>query len=196
MRKSIFILLVITVSVVILVAACTNNAAQNISRAPKMDSAEMVERGKYLVNSMGCDDCHSPKRMGANGPELIPELRLSGFPHDGKLPPADTMTVKKGWALMAMDGTSMVGPWGATFSANITGDETGIGAWKEEQFIKAIREGKLKGLDNTRPLLPPMPWFVYKNMNDKDLKAIFAFLKTVKPVENIVPLPKTFGELQ
>jgi len=195
MRKSFFILLVIASSVIILAVACNSNAAQNISRAPKMDSTEMVARGKYLVNAMGCDDCHSPKRMGPQGPEIIPELRLSGHPHDAKLPPVDTTAVKN-WALMAMDGTAMVGPWGASYSANITSDQTGIGAWSEAQFLKAIREGKLKGLDGTRPLLPPMPWFVYKNMNDKDLKAIFAFLKTVKPVENVVPVPKGLAQLQ
>jgi len=195
MRKSIFLLLVIVTSVIILAVACNSNSAQTVSRSPKLDSAEMVARGKYLVNAMGCDDCHSPKRMGPEGPELIPELRFSGFQHNAKLPPVDTMTVKKGWVLMAMDGTSFVGPWGASFSANISGDDTGIGAWTEAQFLKAIREGKLKGMDNTRPLLPPMPWVVYKNMNDKDLKAIFAFLKTVKPAENIVPVPKNFSEL-
>jgi hypothetical protein len=195
MRKSIFILFVITVSVVILVVACTNNAAQNTSRAPKMDSAEMVERGRYLVNAMGCDDCHSPKRMGPEGPEIIPELRFSGFLHNGKIPPVDTMTVKKGWVLMSMEGTSFIGPWGASFSANISGDDTGIGTWSESQFLKAIREGKYKGMDNSRPLLPPMPWFVYKNMNDKDLKSIFAFLKTVKSPENVVPAPKEFSAL-
>ena len=77
----------------------------------------------------------------------------------------------------------------------VTSDATGIGNWKEEQFIKAIREGKYKGLDNTRPLLPPMPWFVYKNLTDDDLKSIFAFLKSTNPVKNVVPAPKPFNKL-
>lgn len=196
MRNTFFILSAITATVAIAVAACNNTAADNSAKAPQLDSAAMVERGKYLVSTVGCDDCHSPKRMGPNGPEIIPELRLSGFPHDGKLPPVDTNVVKKGWALLAPDLTSAVGMWGQSYAANITSDETGIGGWKEEQFIKALREGKLKGLDNSRPLLPPMPWFVYKNMNDQDLKSIFAYLKTVKAVENIVPLPKRLSDLQ
>ncbi|GAB2832010.1 c-type cytochrome [Ferruginibacter profundus] len=196
MRNRFFILSAIAATVVMAVAACNNKAAETAGKPTTMDSTEMVERGKYLVNAIGCDDCHSPKRMGPNGPEIIPELRLSGFPHDGKLPPIDTNVVKKGWAVLAPDLTSAVGMWGQSYAANITGDATGIGAWKEEQFIKALREGKLKGLDNTRPLLPPMPWFAYKNMKDEDLKSIFAYLKTVKPVENIVPLPKKLSDLQ
>jgi hypothetical protein len=194
MRNTISILSAITAFVAISIAACTDSAAEfkpvSKKQTARFDSAAMVQRGKYLVNAMGCDDCHSPKRMGPKGPELIPELRFSGFPHDGKLPAINIAEVKKGWTLMSPDLTSAVGPWGISYAANITSDDTGIGAWKEEQFVKAIREGKLKGLDGTRPLLPPMPWFVYKNLNDKDLKAIFAFLKTTTAVENIVPLPK------
>ena len=60
---------------------------------------------------------------------------------------------------------------------------------------KAIREGKYKGLDNTRPLLLPMPWFVYKNLTDDDLKSIYAFLQTTKPVKNVVPAPRPFVQL-
>lgn len=46
----------------------------------------MVKRGDYLVNAMGCDGCHSPKRMGLHEPEIIPELRLSGFTSNGQFP--------------------------------------------------------------------------------------------------------------
>jgi hypothetical protein len=95
-----------------------------------------------------------------------------------------------------MDLTSAVGPWGQSFASNLTPDGTGIGNWKEEQFIKAIREGKYKGLDNTRPLLPPMPWVAYKNLTDDDLKSIFAYLKSLPPVKNAVPAPIAFSELK
>ena len=44
-------------------------------------------------------------------------------------------------------------------------------------------------MDNTRPLLPPMPWTEYRNFPDEDLAAIFAYLKTIKPVDNVVPAP-------
>lgn len=150
----------------------------------------LVKRGSYLVTMMGCDDCHSPKKMGPNGLEVIPELRLSGYPHDRPVAKADTSAMKNGWVLFGGDLTSYVGPWGTSFSANITSGQTGIGNWTEANFRKAITEGKWKGLDNTRMLLPPMPWFNFKYLKDEDLKAIFAFLKSTNPVENVVPAPK------
>jgi hypothetical protein len=107
----------------------------------------------------------------------------------------DTVNAKKGWVLFAPDLTAAVGPWGMSFSANISSDQTGIGNWTEEQFFRAIREGKSKGLKESRPLLPPMPWAQYRNLKDDDLRAIFAFLKSTKPVENRVPEWKKWNEL-
>jgi hypothetical protein len=155
----------------------------------------MVKRGDYLVNSIGCDDCHSPKRMGPHGPEVIPELRFSGYPADRPLQKIDTNVVKQGWVMLAGDLTAAVGPWGVSFAANITPDETGIGNWTEHNFLTAIRHGKFKGLENNRSLLPPMPWFVYKNLTDEDLKSIFAYLKTMPAVKNVVPAPKPMSSL-
>lgn len=195
MRKTIFILSAFTAIIAVSIAACTNTSAGTKKTTAAKDSAARVLRGTYLVNSMGCDDCHSPKRMTANGPEIIPELRLSGFPHNGKVPPVDTSVINKGWAMLNPDLTSAVGFWGESFAANLTSDATGIGNWSEEQFMYAIRHGKLKGLESSRNLLPPMPWFVYKNLTDEDLKSIYAFLKTTKPVENVVPAPKAFSDL-
>jgi len=51
-------------------------------------------------------------------------------------------------------------------------------------------------MDGARQLLPPMPWPVYRNMTDEDLKAIFAYLKTTKPVRNIVPAPIAMNEIK
>lgn len=196
MRSSFLFIVFATGTLAIAVAACTNSQGNTAAAAVKPDSAARVLRGEYLVNAIGCDDCHSPKRMGPQGPEIIPELRFSGFPHDGQLPPIDTTEVKKGWALLAPDLTGAVGAWGASFAGNITSDATGIGNWKEENFIRALREGKYKGIANGRNLLPPMPWFAYKNMTDEDLKSIFAYLKTTKPVHNVVPAPRTFAQLK
>ena len=50
-----------------------------------------------------------------------------------------------------------------------------------------MTEGKYKGMDNTRPLMPPMPWPNFRNLHEDDLQAIFAFLKSTKPVKNRVP---------
>jgi hypothetical protein len=179
-----------------IVTSCTNHSENNEQKAVVMDSAEKVKRGEYLVSIIGCDDCHSPKRMGPMGPEIIPELRLSGYPSSRPIQKADSQMVKQGWMLMGTDLTSCVGPWGMSFAGNLTSDETGIGNWTEENFLRAIKKGKYKGLENSRPLLPPMPWFVYKNMSDEDLKSIFAYLKTVKAVENVVPIPRQLAALK
>jgi mono/diheme cytochrome c family protein len=79
-------------------------------------------------------------------------------------------------------GTEFKGPWGVVQSANITPDKTGISYYDENRFIEAIRTGSVMG----RKLNPIMPWDGYRRMTDEDLKAIFAYLRTVKPVENRV----------
>ena len=66
-------------------ASCGNVKSTEEKKSPIPTQAEMVKRGEYLVASIGCDDCHSPKKMGPNGPELVPELRLSGYPSDRPL---------------------------------------------------------------------------------------------------------------
>jgi len=195
MRNKILIISLVVAAVTTVFIACTGSSA-NSHDAKSMSQEEKVKRGEYLVNSIGCDDCHSPKALGPNGPEIIESLRFSGYPADRALQKVDTNTVKNGWMLLGGDLTSAVGPWGMSFAANLTPDETGIGNWKEEQFIKALREGKFKGLDGSRPLLPPMPWFVYKNLTDDDLSSIFAYLKSNKPVHNEVPAPKPWKDLQ
>jgi mono/diheme cytochrome c family protein len=67
-------------------------------------------------------------------------------------------------------------------TANITPDATGIGYYDEALFIKTIRTGHV----GARPLRVPMPWWVFRNMTDEDLKSIFAFLRTVRPVHHRV----------
>lgn len=152
-----------------------------------VDTLSAVERGKYLVQAMGCEDCHSPKKMGALGPEFIEELRFSGYPADRPVSEPEVNALRKGWVLMGGDLTSAVGPWGHSFAANITSDPTGIGNWTEEAFIACMRSGKSKGLPSGRPLLPPMPWMGIAKLNDTDLRAIFAFLQSTKPVQNVAP---------
>lgn len=189
MRKTFLSLAAIIVIAPVIFIACSDSAASEKKESITMTNAQKIQRGAYLVNSIGCDDCHSPKKVTANGVEIIPELRLSGYRAGTTFLKPATDAVKQGWVLFGTEFTTAVGPWGQSFAANLTSDGTGIGNWKEEQFIKAIREGKYKGLDNTRPLLPPMPWFVYKNLNDDDLRSIFAYLKSTKPVKNVVPAP-------
>lgn len=158
-------------------------------------AAEQVARGQYLVTIGGCNDCHSPKKMGPNGPEPDPERLLSGHPQDEPLAHVDTSELRH-WDLFSHGLTAAVGSWGVSYAANLTSDETGIGLWTEEQFIKCIREGKYKGLEGSRPLLPPMPWPSFAQMTDEDLKAVFAYLKSTRPVRNIVPAPVALAELK
>jgi hypothetical protein len=148
-----------------------------------------VKWGEHIVTVSACHDCHTPKKMGPMGPEDDSTSLLSGHPSSAPLPDIDrAMLESKGFAA-SNDFTSWVGPWGVSFSANLTSDSTGIGAWKEEQFFVAIREGKYKGLAGSRSLLPPMPWHMYRHMTDDELKAVFAYLKSTKPIKNVVPAP-------
>ena len=154
----------------------------------KYSKEELVARGKYLVNTSACHDCHTPKIMTPAGPDFDTTRLLSGYPSSVPIPKVNKDALKD-WILFGQDLTSAAGPWGLSFAANLTSDETGTGNWTEEQFMRAIRKGKYKGLEGSRDLLPPMPWQVYRGMTDADLKAIFAYLQTTKPVSNIVPAP-------
>jgi hypothetical protein len=154
----------------------------------QMSRADMVKRGDYLVNAMGCTDCHTPHKMGPNGPEPDQALFLSGHQASEKLPPPPA-PVGPWIASFAAMGTAVAGPWGISYTQNLTPDpETGVaGTYTEEQFVMTIREGKKQG--RGRALLPPMPWQVFRNLTDEDLKSIYAYLKTIKPVKNKVPEP-------
>lgn len=176
-----------------IVAAC--NSEKKEESTPKMYEAQTVEteespikRGEMLVNAVGCHDCHSPKKMTDKGPIFDPDRLLSGHPANEALGAYDLETAKA-YVLFSPGLTAAIGPWGTSFAANLTPDDTGIGSWTETQFLTAIKHGKYKGMENSRPLLPPMPWQTISHLPESDLKAMFAYLKTIKPVQNIVPAP-------
>ena len=177
----------------IVIVSCSPQAAEEnkkVDATPVEESHEaLVKRGEYLVGIMGCNDCHSPKTMGEKGPEIIPELMLSGYPALRPLVEFDSKLIKEGFGMFYPDLTATAGPWGISFAANITPDETGIGNWSEEQFKIALKEGKAKGLKGGRTLLPPMPWTNYTQIKDEDIHAIFVYLKSIQPVRNLVPAP-------
>jgi cytochrome c553 len=195
-KRNLVLLLVVAVSLGAIVACdSASKAAEPVAIGdPQTFTPEQIKHGSYLVTAIGCDDCHSPKTFGPNGPEVDTLRRLSGRPSNLATPSVDTASLKS-WMLFAHDLTAAVGPWGVSFSANLTSDETGIGNWSFSQFKKAIREGKYKGQDNSRPLLPPMPWQQYRNLSDEDLRDIFAFLKSTRPVRNVVPAPVPLSKL-
>ncbi|MEZ4943495.1 MAG: diheme cytochrome c-553 [Saprospiraceae bacterium] len=169
----------------------TTNEAQAQAVSQPESTADLVKRGEYLITTMGCNDCRTPKVMTDHGPDLDRSRLMSGHPADVPLAPiADKEAVRKGdWVLMHPMVTAFVGPWGTSYAANLTPDATGIGSWNFEQFKKAVTEGKYKGLDGGRMLLPPMPWFNLTKMTDADLKAMFAYLQALPPVKNVVPAP-------
>lgn len=187
--KKLIIICSIVVITATLIFSCTQQNGKIVADEP-ISHDSLVKKGEYLVTIMSCNDCHSP--MTPQGPD--PERLLSGHPSNIPVGKFDTTTAKS-WALMGLTGTYMVGPWGASFAANITSDETGIGNWSEEQFRNAFTKGKAKGMMEARDLLPPMPWFNYTKIKDEDLKAIFAYLKSTKPVRNVVPGPIPINEL-
>lgn len=172
----------------ILVGACYSPKEKKIENLDNATLTDTVKRGELLVSAIGCNDCHSPKVMTPYGIKPDPERILSGHPADEVLPPYDPETAKT-YVLFNMNFTSAIGPWGTSFAANLTPDDTGIGKWSEEQFLKAIKKGYWRGLEGNRLLLPPMPWEQYSHLPDEDIKAIYAYLKTIKPVKNVVPLP-------
>jgi hypothetical protein len=146
-----------------------------------------IAKGKYLVNLGGCNHCHSPKLMTEMGPIPDTTKLLSGHPADEPLGELNKELLSKGqWVLAGMDFTSFVGPWGVSYAANITPDnETGLGTWTEDLFIKALRSGKHMGVG--RPILPPMPWMDFAKCTDEDLKCIFAYLHSIPAIHNQVP---------
>src|SRR5215510_10387047 len=165
--------------------ACVATTAAAETRAA---SKEQLRRGEYLSVFGGCSDCHTPKVMTDKGPAPDTSRLLSGHPANAKVPdvPQGVLGPDKWAALTNMDLTAWVGPWGISFAANLTPDkETGLGLWTVDQFIKTMRTGKHLGVG--RPLLPPMPWFDVAVLNDRDMKALFAYLKSLKPIQNKVP---------
>ena len=152
-------------------------------------SPEKAARGKYLVSTSGCMDCHTPMKPGPNGVEFDLTRMLSGHPETLKMPPAPTLPPDSPWLVVsAATNTAHAGPWGVSFTANLTPDpETGLGRWTVKDFKDTIRTGRHMG--RGRPVLPPMPIAVYNHFTDADLEAIFAYLQTLPPIRNHVPEP-------
>jgi mono/diheme cytochrome c family protein len=150
--------------------------------------AARVARGAYLVSAMGCHDCHTPFKLGPQGPEPDMSRALTGHPQ-GLVMPTPPALPKGPWSWLGADtNTAFAGAWGVSFTANLTPDpETGLGKWTEDIFIATIRTGRHEG--KGRPVLPPMPWPMIRNLNDEDLGAIFAYLRSLPPVKNRVPAP-------
>lgn len=132
---------------------------------------DLLARGTYLMESIvACGNCHTPK---TNGGVAIADMRLAG-------------------------GFVVETPGFKAYAPNITQDvETGIGGWSDREIGRVIRDG-------LRPdgsiIGPPMPANLYRDISDRDLSAIIAYLRTVPAVKNVVPksvynipLPPSWG---
>jgi hypothetical protein len=150
-------------------------------------TAEKITRGKYLVTTSGCNDCHTPWIVGQKGPEPYMSRMLSGHPESAALPPAPAP--QGPWIVAASaTNTAWAGPWGVSYTANLTPDaETGLGKWTQRNFSETIRTGRHMG--RGRQILPPMPIPMYRNFTDADLEAIFSYLQSIPAVRNRVPEP-------
>ena len=152
----------------------------------KSSPADQIARGKYLVGAGDCVTCHTPLKMTDHGPVPDADRMFSGHPEGIQLPPP---ALKPGpWFAATAGMTAWAGPWGISYAANLTPDKnTGLGIWTEEMFVQAMRTGKHMG--HGRAILPPMPWQAVGTLTDDDLKAVFAYLRTLPPIVNHVPAP-------
>jgi hypothetical protein len=157
---------------------------------PNPYSKKLIARGRVLVISSGCNDCHTPWHVD---PELgvpVPDWTrmLSGHPEgapdpQGEVGPGDI-------GLIGPTFTSFKLPFGTTYSMNLTPDiDTGTGSWTEKMFVDVFRKGRHLGGDG-RPVYPPMPWNFYRARSDADLKAMFAYLRSIPPLRNLQPTEK------
>jgi mono/diheme cytochrome c family protein len=176
----------------LLTFACASTLLLLMGAQKKENSTEpkRIARGKYLVTFGGCNDCHTPLKMTDRGPVPDMSRMLSGHPESMKLPPPD---LKPGpWFASTAGMTAWAGPWGVSYSANLTPDvNTGMGIWTEQMFVKAMKTGKHMGAG--REILPPMPWQGVAALEDEDIKAIYAYLRTVPAIVNHVPAPQTLN---
>ncbi|MBK9135918.1 MAG: c-type cytochrome [Betaproteobacteria bacterium] len=166
-------------------------AAAAATKAPAKPAAlsAQAQRGKYIVSTAGCHDCHTPWHMGPSGPEPDMSRALSGHPEQLQMPPAPSLPEGPWLVVTGATNTAFAGPWGVSFTANLTPDaDTGLGRWTLRDFVQTIRTGKRTG--RGRDILPPMPIPVYNNLTDADLEAVYAYLRTIPPVKNRVPEPR------
>lgn len=194
MRSSVCVSLAACLPLTAVLGACSQPPAAEAPApaAPAAAAQSQVERGRTLVTVGGCNDCHTTKKMGPKGPEPDMSRELSGHPEDITITGPFRPVPGSPWTIATNDTlTAWSGPWGVSFAANLTPDRnTGMGAggpWTEEVFVKALKTGKHMG--TSRDILPPMPWNMYAQLSDDDLKAIWAYLQTIPAITNHVPDP-------
>lgn len=139
-----------------------NTIPQKAALTTIPDKSNTLEYGKYMITAASCIDCHTQQENG----KFVGEILAGGF--EFKFP----------------DGSIVR-------SANLTPDDkSGIGGWSKETFISRFKQytdstyipTKVKPGD----LQTPMPWTMYAGMHTEDLAAIYEYLRSVKPVSNVI----------
>lgn len=150
-------------------------------------------RGEYLVTVTGCHDCHTPLKIGPDGPRPDMSRMLSGHPESLAMTPPPALP-EGPWAVtISESNTAWSGAWGVSFTANLTPDpQTGLGRWTLRNFSDTLRSGRHMG--RGREILPPMPVALYKHFTDADIEAIYAYLRSIPAVRNKVPAPLPPGD--
>jgi hypothetical protein len=139
-------ILAITVIIAVAVVACNSNsktAADAVQEYLPIKEDSFIKRGAYLVTVMGCNDCHTPKKMGPRGPELDEDRMLSGHPSNMPLGKINREELKS-WVLFNPTQTAAVGPWGVSFAANITADESGLASGRKNNFLRHLEKESTK----------------------------------------------------
>ncbi len=158
-------------------------------------TAKQMARGAELVGFGACNDCHTPWAFREDLGMPVPDMSrmLSGHPEgapgpSGQVGPTDIV-------LIGPTFTSFRMPFGTVYSVNLTPDmDTGTGSWTEQMFVDIFKKGRHLGGDG-RGILPPMPWVYYRTLPEKDLVAIFAYLRSIPPIRNSVPSPEVPEEV-
>jgi mono/diheme cytochrome c family protein len=189
MRRFQFRMLLPGAALAVTLAGCNGTPADTPGTATAPTGADLVARGEMLIIGGLCHDCHTTKILGPEGPRPDMNQMLGGHPQEIDIPEPFRPAEGSPWTIATNDTlTAWSGPWGVSFGANLTPDEnTGIGIWTEEMFISALRTGRHMGV--SRQILPPMPWEFLAMLSDDDLRAMFAYLQSIPPINNRVPVP-------
>ena len=178
----------VVLTAVLSTASVKANGVGDAGPATKAGKTAQIARGKYLVDIMGCHDCHTPMKMGANGPEWDMTRALSGHPEEVVMPPAPALPPGPWVASIGATFTAFASPAGTVFTKNLTPDkETGLGDWTVEEFIATMKTGRERG--KGRPVMPPMPVQNLKALSDTDIRALFAYLQSLPAIKNRTPQP-------
>ena len=175
------------VAALLLLSAFPGSRAEATAPNKRAGERAQIKRGEFLITIGGCNDCHTPMKLDPQLGILMPQMErmLSGHPA-GAPDPASKLTGQD-MAVIGPTFTSFRLPFGVVYAPNLTPDrDTGLGSWTEEMFLAAMRTGRHMG-GKGRPILPPMPWMGLSMQSDDDLKAMFAFLRSIPPIRNGVP---------